>query len=114
MVLKSDIDHDNMISKKEAEILETRLALSLQVYGIVFDRQKFHRAVGLSPSLCGVMTIVKRLIPDESDRVSSFYDTVCSDSSDDESQIERFLSGREEEDVYDMFYVPVEDQCKKG
>ena len=106
LVLQSDFDRDNIISKKEANILETRLFISLQIYGVLFDAVKFHRAVGLSPSLCGVMTIVKRLLPDENNRLSSFY-SVDSDA-DDESEVE------EEDDVYDMYYVPVEEPINRG
>lgn len=109
IVLQSDRDHDGMISKKEADILETRLLMSMQIYGIVFDTVKFHRAVGLSPSLCGVMTIVKRLLPDEDDRVSTFYDTIASDSEDEDDE-----EDEGEEDIYDMFYVRTEDQFKNG
>ena len=109
IVLQSDIDNDGMISKKEADILETRLLMSMQIYGIVFDTEKFHRAVGLSPSLCGVMTIVKRLLPDEDDKVSTFYDTVVSDSEDEDDE-----DDEGNEDIYDMFYVRTEDQFRKG
>jgi len=104
LVLQSDIDRDGVISKKEGNILAKRLSLSLEIYGIVFDEQKFHRAIGLSPSICGVMTIVKRLLPDEHDRLSSFY-SVDSDSDNEEE---------EKDDVYDMFYVPVEEQFGRG
>jgi len=108
LVLQSDFDRDNIISKKEANILETRLFISLQIYGVLFDAVKFHRAVGLSPSLCGVMTIVKRLLPDENNRLSSFY-SVDSDDDDDESEVDE-----EEDDVYDMYYVPVEEPINRG
>ena len=105
IVMQSDIDHDGMISKKEADFLATRLSFSMEIYGIVFDTEKFYRAVGLSPSLCGVMTIVKHLLPDENDRVSTFYSF---DSEDSEQEEE------DDDDVYDMFYVPVEGEFNKG
>ena len=104
MVVRADLDRDNQLSRKEANILATRLALQLEVYGIVFDADKFHRAVGLSPSLGGALKIVKRLLPDEDGRTSSFYSS-GSDSDDEEST---------EDDVYDMFYLPVEQQYNKG
>ena len=98
LVLQSDLNRDGTINKREANILAKRLAISLEIYGIVFDTEKFHRAVGLSPSICGVLTIVRRLLPDEHGETrASFYDM-----DDDEDDID------EEDDVYDMFYVPVE------
>jgi len=106
LVLQSDVDRDGRFNKREANILETRLLLSLQIYGIVFDTEKFQRAVGLSPSLCGVMTIVKRLLPDENNQISTFYDKADSAADDEEDN--------DDDDVYDMFYVPTEDQFQKG
>jgi len=105
LVLRSDMDHDGIISKTEGNILAKRLSLSLNIYGIVFDEQKFHRAIGLSPSLPGVMAIVKRLLPDEHDRLSSFY-YVDRDSADE-------VGVDEKEDVYDMFYFPLKEEVGK-
>ena len=103
IVMQSDIDRDGIISKKGADLLATRLAFSLEICGTAFDKEKFHRAVGLSPSLCGVMTIVKHLLPDENDRRSTF----CSLESDDSEE-------EEEDDVCDMFCVPVEEEFNGG
>jgi hypothetical protein len=103
LVLQSDLNRDGTINKREANILAKRLAISLEIYGIVFDTEKFHRAVGLSPSICGVLTIVRRLLPDEHGETrASFYDM-----DDDEDDID-------EDDVYDMFYVPVERETLRG
>lgn len=104
MVVQSDIDRDGMLSKKEANMLAARLSIMAKVYGIVFDADKFHRAVGLSPSLGGVMKIVKRLLPNEDDGDASF-NSMESESDDEESV---------DDDVYDMFYVPVEANFNKG
>lgn len=107
LVMQSDLDRDNRLCRKEAELLETRLQFSLNIYGIVFDVEKFRRAVALSPSLMGVVTIVRRLLPDENDRVSSFWD-IDTDEEEDEEESD------EEDGVYDMFYVPVEDEFRRG
>mmetsp|Transcript_32805 Transcript_32805/g.69864 ORF Transcript_32805/g.69864 Transcript_32805/m.69864 type:complete len:267 (+) Transcript_32805:2-802(+) len=104
LVLKCDLDRDNSLSRREAGILETRLSYSLQIYGIVFDANKFRRAVGLSPSLCGVMTIVKRLLPDEHGRLSSFYDD---DDGDEEEEEEYATEGAADDGLYDMFYLTI-------
>jgi len=114
LVLQCDRDRDNAFSRNEATHLERRLSYHLHdIYGISFDAEKFYRAVGLGPSLYGVMRIVKRLLPDKNNRLSSFYDI---DSDDDEETI---LTGFEEDDsseddMYDMFYVNVDDEFNKG
>lgn len=97
LVLRSDVGRDGVLSRHEASVLETRLSISMHLYGIVFDTEKFRRAVGLSPSLPGVMAIVKRLLPDENNRLSSFYSVV----SEEESDID---------DVYDMFQLTLEEE----
>lgn len=43
IVIKSDLDRDNIISKKEADFLVQRLSYSLEIYGIDFDVDKFHK-----------------------------------------------------------------------
>jgi hypothetical protein len=90
-----------MLNKVEAKALEARLKLSLDAYGVVFDVEKFHRAIGLSPSLVNVISIVKRLLPDANNRVSSFY----SINSDDECESDE---EDDDDDYFDMFYIPVE------
>lgn len=114
LVLQSDIDRDGVISKREANILAKRLSLSLDIYGIVFDEVKFHRAVGLSPSIAGVMTIVRRLLPDAQDRTSSFYSDHSEEDSDYEDDDDDDGAAEQEDDVYDMFYVPVEGRLDRG
>jgi hypothetical protein len=105
-ILRSDEDRDGMLNKVEAKALEARLKLSLDAYGVVFDVEKFHRAIGLSPSLCSVIAIVKRLLPDENNRLSSFYSV---DSEDDEYDSD---DDEDEDDFFDMFYIPVEKETK--
>ena len=90
-----------MLNKVEAKALEARLKLSLDAYGVVFDTEKFHRAIGLSPSLVNVISVVKRLLPDANNRVSSFY----SANSDDEYDSDE---DDDADDEFDMFYIPVE------
>jgi hypothetical protein len=91
-----------MLNRKEAAVLATSIQVGLSAYGIVFDVDKFHRAVGLSPSLISVVAIVKRLLPDQDGRLSSFYSTIS--DTVDESTID-------EDDgdagLFDMFYMPV-------
>lgn len=71
-ILRCDMDRDGMLSRKEAAVLATSIQVGLSAYGIVFDVDTFHRAVGVSPSLVGVVAIVKKLIPDQDGKRSSF------------------------------------------
>jgi hypothetical protein len=126
LVLQCDVDRNGYISKKEADVLGKRLSISMELYGIMFDIQKFHRAVGLSSSIGGVMTIVRHLLPDENDKLSSFYrtDSMVSDADFDRAGKEEAKEGEEkeeeeeeeegEDDVYDMFYLPVEEDIHRG
>ena len=100
-ILRCDYDNDGLLNRKEAAVLATSIQVGLAAYGIVFDVDKFHRSIGLSPSLFSAVTIVKRLIPDKDDKVSSFY----SDAS--ESISESYNSEVEQETLFDMFYMPI-------
>lgn len=124
LVLKSDADRDGYINKKEADVLGKRLSISMEVYGIVFDIQKFHRAVGLTASIYGVLTIVRHLLPDENDRQSTLnsMDSIVSDAEffyragkeDGKGGLEMENEEEGEDDVYDMFYLPVEEDFHRG
>jgi hypothetical protein len=124
LVLKSDADRDGYINKKEADVLGKRLSISMEVYGIVFDIQKFHRAVGLTPSIYGVLTIVRHLLPHENDRQSTLnsMDSIVSDAEffyragkeDGKGGLEMENEEEGEDDVYDMFYLPVEEDFHRG
>ena len=102
-IIRCDLDRDGMLNRKEAAVLATSLQVGLGAYGIVFDVNKFHRAIGLSPSLFSAVAIVKRLIPDRDNRLSSFYsamsDTIAETTT---SELEH-----EEDTLFDMFYIPI-------
>ena len=119
IVIQSDLDKSGIINKKEAQVLAVRLEISLQIYGIVFDTQKFLQVVGLSPSLPSVMRIVKRLLPDEGEdqqhleRHSMFGASRHSGSKYSSIDSEMTDYG-EEDELLDMFYLPIQDEAKKG
>lgn len=119
IVIQSDLDKSGIINKKEAQVLAVRLEISLQIYGIVFDTQKFLQVVGLSPSLPSVMRIVKRLLPDEGEdqqhleRHSMFGASRHSGSKYSSKDSEMTDYG-EEDELLDMFYLPIQDEAKKG
>lgn len=106
LILRCDVDRDGLLNKDEAKTLESNLKLSLDAYGIVFDTDKFYRAIGLSPSLVNVLTIVKRLLPNESGGISSFDSVGSDDEEDTDSDEDR------KDDTYDMFYIPVEKESR--
>ncbi|KAL3804490.1 hypothetical protein HJC23_002529 [Cyclotella cryptica] len=106
LILRSDVDRDGMLNKVEAKTLEFNLKLSLDAYGIVFDTDKFYRAIGLSPSLVNVITIVKRLLPDQTDELSSSNSIGTEDEEDTDSDEDN------KDDAYDMFYIPVERESR--
>ena len=109
-------------------MLGKRLLISMEANGIVFDMRKFHHAVGLSPSICGVLAIVRHLLPDENDMPTAFYSMDDKNSNPEHDGLglenvaweeERWeekekLEEEGKDDVYDMFYVPVEEDFHRG
>jgi len=121
IVIQSDLDKSGIINKKEAQVLAVRLEISLQMYGIVFDTEKFLKVVGLSPSLPSVMRIVKRLLPNEGeDRQQLERHSVLGASGSSDSKYSSMDSeitdygDNEEDELLDMFYLPIQDEAKKG
>lgn len=112
-VIQSDLNNDGIIDSHEAKILEAKLQIAMEARNIVFDVAKFHRAVGLSPSIIGVMGVVKRLLPNtDSGRRSSFYDKAQSDSENEGDDYSDTESDSDDEDHWDMFYISVEEEAK--
>merc|ERR1712071_427759 len=60
IVVKSDKDNDQQIDRSEAKTLALRIRLSLQEYGVVFDSEKFLKAIGDHATVQGVIAIVQR------------------------------------------------------
>jgi len=72
IVLRSNTDRDDIIiTKKGGCILAKRLSLSLEIYGIVLDEEKFYREISQCKSLCRVIALVKRLLPGEDEELPS-------------------------------------------
>jgi hypothetical protein len=95
------MDRDGMLSRKEAAVLATSIQVDLSAYGVVFDVDTFHRAVGVSPSLVGIVAMVKKLIPDQDGKRSSFY------SVNDTIDKSIATVDDKEDGLFDMFYMPV-------
>mmetsp|Transcript_40875 Transcript_40875/g.87055 ORF Transcript_40875/g.87055 Transcript_40875/m.87055 type:complete len:344 (+) Transcript_40875:3-1034(+) len=94
IVVKSDRDNDNSIDRSEAKTLALRIRLSLQEYGVVFDTEKFLKAIGDDPTVQKVIGIVQKLLPSNKEKKEN------DDGSDSED---------EEDDMYDMFYMAEDD-----
>lgn len=103
-ILRCDYDRDGLLNRKEAAVLATSIQVGLAAYGIVFDVDKFHRAIGLSPTLFSAVAIVKRLIPDKDDKLASFYSDVESIAESYRSEVKQEA---EQETLFDMFYMPI-------
>ena len=85
-----------------------KIKVKLEVYGIYFDEDKFLRAIALNPSLCGAITVVRKLLPveyqeDENDFNKSRMRSSCVSHYDDDESLD-------EDDVFDMFYMSREEQ----
>lgn len=86
IVIASDRDGDNTISRREAKTLSLKIRLQLESYGVEFDSEKFLNIVGSNPTIAGVISIVQKLLPNANDEDREANDD---DDSDD----------------YDMFYI---------
>ena len=98
IVVRTDRDNDQKINRVEARLLALKITVKLEVYGIAFDEDKFLQAVSLNPTLHGVISVVKKLLPND-------------------EQGEPFNQETEEldeDDIYDMFYMSKEDQKRRG
>jgi len=100
IVVRSYRNNDMTIDRVEAKLLALKISVKLEVYGIVFDEEKFLHAVSLKPSLHGIISIVKKLLPRENGE-GAVEEFVCDEDSDDD-------------DIYDMFYMSSEDQKRRG
>jgi len=94
IVMKSDRDNDMTIDRNEAKTLALRIRLSLQEYGVVFDSEKFLKAIGGDTTVQAIIAIVQKLMPSDKEEKDD-------DESDD--------SDSDEDEMYDMFYMAEDD-----
>mmetsp|Transcript_11004 Transcript_11004/g.17783 ORF Transcript_11004/g.17783 Transcript_11004/m.17783 type:complete len:196 (+) Transcript_11004:674-1261(+) len=102
IVVKSDTDNDNSIDRSEAKTLALRIRLSLQEYGVVFDTQKFMKAIGDKPTVQKVIGMVQKLFPAIKQKKDD------DDDSDFDSDEESYDDS--DDDLYDMFYMAEEEE----
>ena len=82
IVVNSDRDGDNSISRSEVKTLALQIKLQLETYGVDFDVNKFIKVVETSPSVTSVIAIVQKLLLPEEEHGEG-----------------------EEDDMYDMFHM---------
>ncbi|KAL7548014.1 hypothetical protein ACHAWF_011288 [Thalassiosira exigua] len=99
IVVKSDKDNDQQIDRSEAKTLALRIRLSLQEYGVVFDSEKFLKAIGENATVQGVIAIVQKLLPSEKPKKETHDGDSDSDSDFDSD------SDSDDDSVFDMFYM---------
>jgi hypothetical protein len=110
IVLRADRDGSQKFDRVEAKILALKIKVSLEVYGMLFDEDKFVQAIALNPSLSGALTVVKKLLPIEYQEPNDSNDEhvrSCSSSRFDDESLD-------EDDIYDMFYMSREEQEQRG
>jgi len=99
IVVASDRDNDQTISQREGVTLALRIRIALQEYGVLFDSDKFLRAIGGDTTVAAVIAIVQKLLPRERR------------NADDDSDSEDSL---EDHDMYDMFHMMEEGSLEDG
>lgn len=90
IVVSSDRDGDNSISRQEAKALSLQIQIQLETYGVEFDSEKFIKVVGMNPTLSKVISIVQKLMPNENEEENKDEDGL-------------------DDDDYDMFYIVEDD-----
>ncbi|KAL3795455.1 hypothetical protein HJC23_000813 [Cyclotella cryptica] len=91
IVVSSDRDGDNSISRQEAKALSLQIQIQLETYGVEFDCEKFIKVIGMNPTLAKVISIVQKLLP-----------------SENEEEEDKNEDGLDDDD-YDMFYIVEDD-----
>jgi len=102
IVIKSDKDNDKSIDSKEAKMIGLKIRLHLQEYGVVFDSDKFVRAVGDDATVPGVIAMIQKIMPASKEAMESKGEE--SDSDDDS----------DDDSVFDMFHLDSADDPTGG
>mmetsp|Transcript_25726 Transcript_25726/g.46611 ORF Transcript_25726/g.46611 Transcript_25726/m.46611 type:complete len:370 (-) Transcript_25726:98-1207(-) len=100
IVTRSDTNNDDSIDRSEAKTLALRIRISLQEYGVVFDTQKFLKAIGDEPTVTKVIGMIQKLFPAQKEKKDDDSDSDSDEDSDDDM----------DDEVYDMFYMAEEEE----
>jgi len=109
ITVASDLDNNQRICRDEAKLLALKIAVQLEEHTIAFDESKFMQAVALNPTLCGVVGIVRKLLPTDAENNMTDEDTASVYSA-----VSRRYSLEEKDDVYDMFYLDESVERRRG
>jgi len=104
IVTRSDTNNDDSIDRSEAKTLALRIRISLQEYGVVFDTQKFLKAIGDEPTVTKVIGMIQKLFPAQKEKKDDDSDSDSDEDSDDDM----------DDEVYDMFYMAEEGEGAGG
>merc|ERR1711933_101358 len=85
IVIKSDKDNDKSIDSKEAKMIGLKIRLHLQEYGVLFDSDKFVRAVGDDATVPGVIAMINRIMPASKEALASKCEEGDSDDASDDA-----------------------------
>jgi len=98
IVVKSDKDNDQSIDSKEAKMIALKIRLHLQEYGVVFDSDKFVRAIGDDATVPGVIAMIQRIMPASKEAMAAKGEESDSDSEGSDSD-------SDDDSVFDMFHL---------
>jgi len=94
-IVIDDCDTTQLIDFVKAKSLATKVKVKLGDYGILLNEEKFLHALATNSTIVGAIITVKRLLP-----------------AKDQEYRDKNESDRE--DIYDMFYLPNNDQRQLG
>lgn len=89
IVFRSEKESNQIVDRVEAKLIALKITVKLDSYGITFDEDKFLHAAALNPTLFGVASAVRKLLPPDGEHIDDASVSVASGV----------------DDVYDMFYM---------
>lgn len=93
-IILSDHGSTHVIDCVEAQSLASKIKVKMEDHGVVFDEEKFLHALAANSTTWGAIRTIKKLVPKKQDTA------------------EKVLG--KGEDIFDMFYLPNNDQRQIG
>jgi len=95
-VIINDHDSTQVIDDIEAKSLVSKIEVKMEDHGVVFDEEKCLHAFAMNSTIWGAINTVKKLLPPSSGPPEEYTDKLGKD------------------DIFDMFYLPNNDQRQIG
>ena len=95
-VIINDHDSTQVIDDIKAKLLTSKIKVKMEDHGIVFDEKKCLHAFAMNSTIWGAINTMKRLLPPSGRPPEEYTDKVGKD------------------DIFDMFYLPNNDQRQIG